>query len=442
MKLHPASRALRGKLRVPGDKSISHRSIILGALAKGTTEVSGFLYGADCLATVDCFGKLGVRVEEARRKTDGRTVLHVEGRGIFALDRPQTVLDAKNSGTTARLLTGVLAAQAFESTITGDASLVRRPMKRVTEPLGTMGARIESVNGDDCLPLRIQGTRLNATDYRMRVASAQVKSAILLAALYAEAPTILHETVPSRDHTERMLAAFGAALAVEEEKKVSPVAHRITLTPGKLLRAQKIHIPADISSAAFLMAAALLVPESEVLLKEVGINPTRAGLLHVLEALGADVELTQVHDAMEPYADILVKHSLLVCPEGRLEIEGEIIPTLIDELPVIAVLAAFAEGETVIRDAAELRVKESDRIALLVQNLRAMGADAEETPDGMIIRGGRTLHGANIKTHGDHRIAMGFAVAALAAEGDTVLDDDACIAVSYPDFFKDLALLS
>ena len=442
MKLHPASRALRGKLRVPGDKSVSHRSIIFGALAKGVTEVSGFLYGADCLATIGCMEKLGVRVEEAVRKTDGRQVLHVHGKGVFSLERPSSALDAKNSGTTARLLTGILAAQAFESRITGDASLSRRPMKRIMEPLAKMGARIESDGEGDCLPLRIYGTRLTATDYRMPVASAQVKSAILLAALYADAPTVIHEPLPSRDHSERMLASFGADLRITEEKEISPVARRITLTPGNLLRAQKIHIPADISSAAFLMAAALLVPESEVLLKEVGINPTRAGILHVLEAWGADVELTEVHDAAEPYADIRVKHSRLVCPDGRLEIEGEIIPALIDELPVIAILAAFAEGETVIRDASELRVKESDRIALLVQNLRAMGAEAEETPDGMIIRGGRTLHGANIKTHGDHRIAMGFAVAALAAEGDTVLDDDACIAVSYPDFFKDLALLS
>lgn len=442
MKLHPASRALRGKITAPGDKSISHRSVILGALAKGVTEVSGFLYGADCLATIDCFRKLGVRIEDARRKTDGRQVLQIEGKGIFALDTPFGELNCGNSGTTARLLSGILAAQAFTSIVTGDASLCKRPMKRIMEPLSQMGAVIESVNGNDCCPLRIHGTRLHALDYRMPVASAQVKSAVLLAALYADAASTVHEALPSRDHTELMLRAFGADIRVSEDPEISPLAKKILLAPGALLRAQKVHVPADISSAAFLMAAGLLVPGSEVYLKEVGINPTRAGLLHVLTAWGADVEMTNITNAAEPYADFNVKSSKLVCPEGRLVIEGEIIPTLIDELPVIAVLAAFAEGETVIKNAGELRVKESDRIALLVRNLREMGADAEETPDGMIIRGGKPLHGAQIKTHGDHRIAMGFAVAALAAEGDTVLDDDACIAVSYPDFFKDLALLS
>lgn len=442
MKLHPSARALRGKLRVPGDKSISHRAVFLGALSKGVTEVSGFLYGADCLATIDCFRRLGVRIEDARRKTDGAQVLQIEGKGIFALDTPFGELNAGNSGTTARLLTGILAAQAFTSIVTGDASLCSRPMKRVTEPLSQMGAVMESVNGNDCCPLRIHGTRLHAADLRLPVASAQVKSALLFAALYADAPTTVRETLPSRDHTERMLKHFGADLVIQDEPAVSPCAKSIRLTPGALLRAQKIHVPADLSSAAFLMAAAVLVPESEVLFREVGINPTRTGFLHVLEAYGADTEMSNIRDTTEPYADILVRSSKLVCPEGRLVIEGEIIPTLIDELPVIAVLAAFAEGETVIKQAGELRVKESDRISLLVRNLREMGADVEETMDGMVIRGGKTLHGAHIKTHGDHRIAMGFAVAALAAEGDTVLEDDACIAVSYPDFFKDLALLS
>ncbi|WP_125140885.1 3-phosphoshikimate 1-carboxyvinyltransferase [Clostridium transplantifaecale] len=414
-------RRLAGELTVPGDKSISHRSIMFGSLADGLTEVRGFLQGADCLSTISCFTKMGITIEN-----NGDTVL-IHGKGPKGLTAPAGVLDCGNSGTTTRLISGILAAQDFNVTLTGDESICKRPMKRIMEPLSMMGAHIESKYNNGCAPLEITGSRLHGTHYLSPVASAQVKSAVLLAGLYADGETRVTEPYVSRNHTELLLSAYGADVHTEGTTAI--------LRPGNPLEGLKLTVPGDISSAAFFIAAALIIPDSEILIRNVGVNPTRDGMLHVCRMMNGNVTLlNETNESGEPTADLLIRSSAL---KGTV-IEGSIIPTLIDELPMIAAMACFAEGTTLIRDAAELKVKESNRIAVMTENLRAMGADVEETDDGMIIRGGRPLHGAVIDSKKDHRIAMTFAVTALAAEGETEILDADCVNISYPGFYSDL----
>ena len=412
--------SLRGELTIPGDKSISHRSVMFGSLAKGTTEIYDFLQGADCLSTISCFRSMGIEIENK-----GNCVL-VHGNGLHGLKKPDSVLDCGNSGTTTRLISGILSAQDFSVTLTGDASIQKRPMRRIIQPLSQMGAKIRSIQGNDCAPLEIEGTHLRGIHYQSPVASAQVKSAILLAGLYADGETKVTEPFLSRDHTERMLRSFGA--------KVENQGTTTRILPAEELYGQKLRVPGDISSAAFFLAAGLIIPGSELLLKHVGINPTRDGILRVCSAMGGNITILNETSEGEPAADILVTSSSL---HGTV-IEGAIIPTLIDELPIIAAMACFAEGDTIIRDAAELKVKESNRIEVMVRNLSAMGADVEETEDGMIIHGGRPLHGAVIDSRLDHRIAMTFAVAGCMADGETEILGAECVNISYPGFYEDL----
>lgn len=416
---------LRGELSVPGDKSISHRAVMFGSLAEGTTEVTNFLQGADCLSTISCFRQMGIDIEN----TPDRILIH--GKGLHGLSRPDDILDVGNSGTTTRLMSGILAGQNFDCTVNGDASIQKRPMKRIMTPLSLMGTDISSIPGNGCAPLHIQGHPLKAIHYQSPVASAQVKSCVLLAGMYADGITRVTEPVLSRNHSELMLNHFGASVTTEGTT--------VSIEPDPLLEGRSISVPGDISSAAYFIAAGLLVPGSQVLIRNVGVNPTRDGILRVCRAMGADITIMNERaDSGEPTADLLVKYSSL----KGIVVEGEIIPTLIDELPVIAILAAFAQGTTIIRDAAELKVKESNRIDVMVENLSRMGADIEGTEDGMIIRGGRPLHGAEIDSHLDHRIAMSFAVAALAAEGTTTIRDAECVRISYPGFYDDLFSLS
>lgn len=417
--------SLRGQVTVPGDKSISHRAVMFGSIARGTTEIHGFLQGADCLSTISCFEKMGVAIQN-----QGETVL-VHGNGLRGLKKPSGVLDCGNSGTTTRLISGILCAQDFDVTLTGDDSIQRRPMKRIMEPLSMMGARIKSVRGNGCAPLLIQGGPVHGIHYTSKVASAQVKSSILLAGLYGDGPTKVTEPYVSRNHSELMLQMFGAQVSTEGTTA--------SVMPASELYAARIEVPGDISSAAYFIAAGLMVPGSEILIRGVGINPTRDGILHVCRSMGADLQLLNIQEGPgEPRADILVRHSSL---RGT-DIGGALIPTLIDELPVIAAMACMAEGDTVIRDAAELKVKESNRIAVMVRNLTAMGARVRETEDGMVITGGAPLHGAVIDSHKDHRIAMTFAVASLCAEGTTEILDADCVNISYPGFYEDLKRLT
>ena len=384
---------LKGTLTVPGDKSISHRAVMFGSLARGTTRISHFLEGADCLSTISCFRKMGIEID--RNKDE----ILVHGRGLHGLTAPTEILDVGNSGTTTRLISGILAGQTFTSELDGDDSIRTRPMKRIMTPLASMGADITSRLDNGCAPLIIHGRPLHAAHYDSPVASAQVKSCVLLAGMYADGITSVTEPFLSRNHTEIMLNYFGAEITSEGTTA--------SIRPEPVLEGRDIQIPGDISSAAYFIAAGLLTPGSEILLKNVGINPTRAGILKVCMDMGADITLLNESTEGEPTADLLIRTSSL---KGT-TIEGSIIPTLIDEIPMIAVMAAFAEGTTIIRDAQELKVKESDRIAVMVDNLRRMGADIEGTDDGMIIHGGRPLHGAVIDSHLDHRIAMRFAVA-------------------------------
>lgn len=413
----------RGEITVPGDKSISHRAVMFGSLAKGTTQVTGFLKGADCLSTISCFRQLGVSIEEKDQK------IYIHGKGLHGLSTPDSILDAGNSGTTTRLISGILSGQNFSSTITGDASIQKRPMKRIITPLSQMGASIKSVHGNDCAPLCISPASLHGITYQSPVASAQVKSSILLAGLYADGITTVKEPAISRNHTEIMLKSFGATVHTEGLSA--------SILPEPDLTALEISVPGDISSAAYFIAAGLIVPGSEIQIRHVGINPTRDGILQVAKAMGGNITLENVSESGEPTADIVVRSSSL---HGT-TIEGAIIPTLIDELPVIAIMAAAAEGTTVIKDAAELKVKESNRIDVMVENLSAMGCDITATEDGMIIKGGNTLHGAEIDSHLDHRIAMSFAIASLIADGVTRIKDASCVNISYPSFYQDLASL-
>lgn len=412
---------LKGELTIPGDKSISHRSVMFGALANGLTEVSNFLQGADCLSTISCFSKMGIEIENTADK------IYIHGKGLHGLIEPATTLDAGNSGTTTRLISGILAAQPFTTTLTGDASIQKRPMKRIMEPLSKMGADITSLQGNNCAPLLIKGKPLTGIHYQSPVASAQVKSAILLAGLYADSPTSVTEPYVSRNHSELMLNYFGANVSTKDTTA--------TLLPNAVLNGQKIEVPGDISSAAYFIVAGLITPNSEILLKNVGINETRDGIVRIAKEMGGDITLLNKRtDNVEPTADILVRTS----PLHGITIGGSIIPTLIDEIPIIAVMAAFAEGTTVIKDAAELKVKESNRIDIMVENLSSMGVDIEATEDGMIIHGGKDLHGALIDSHLDHRIAMTFAIAGMNASGTTEIKDFDCVNISYPNFWESL----
>lgn len=416
--------SLRGTLTVPGDKSISHRAVMFGSLAKGTTKITGFLEGADCLSTISCFRKMGINIER------NNTEVFVHGIGLHGLCPPSEILDVGNSGTTTRLISGILAGQSFVSELNGDASIQSRPMKRIMTPLLSMGADIRSLRGNDCAPLLIEGKKLHAIHYQSPVASAQVKSCVLLAGLYADGITRVTEPVLSRNHTEIMLNYFGA--------NVTSQGTTASILPEPALMGREVLIPGDISSAAYFIAAGLLTPNSEILLKNVGINPTRDGFLRVCKAMGADIELLNESREGEPTADLLIRSAAL---HGT-TVGGEIIPTLIDEIPMIAVMAAFAEGTTVIKDAEELKVKESNRIEVVVENLRRMGADIEATEDGMIIHGGKALHGAEIDSHLDHRIAMSFAVAGTICEGEMEIQGGECVNISYPAFYEDLYSLS
>lgn len=408
---------ISGKIKVPGDKSISHRSIMLGALCDGVTRITGFLPGADCFSTIDCFRRLGVKIDAEE------DVITVHGVGLLGLKKPTEMLYTGNSGTTTRLISGILAAQEFESTVSGDESIAKRPMARVTVPLKKMGAEIE---GDFC-PLKISGKRLSGISYRLPVASAQVKSAIILAALYAEGETVIEEPEKSRDHTERMLAAMGA--------DIKSIGNKVYVKKAERLNAASIDIPGDISSAAFFMALAAISENDEITLENVGINPTRTGIIDVMRKMGADITLKNERTMLgEPSADITVRGGGL----SGIEIGGDIIPRLIDEIPIIAVMALFADGETVIKDAAELKVKETNRIDAVVRELKRCGADIEATEDGMIIRGRAPLHSADFCTYKDHRMAMSLAVLSQKIDGKCTIDDAECVRISYPEFFGDL----
>jgi len=411
-------RALQGVLRVPGDKSISHRGAILGAIAHGTTRVSGFLQAEDCRSTLRCLRAAGVSIAEQGDE--------MEVRG-GPLQEPEEVLDVGNSGTTIRLLAGVLAGHPFHSVLTGDASIRRRPMDRIADPLRRMGARVSGRQGGRLAPLAIDGGKLRGIEYDTPVASAQVKSAVLLAGLFAEGTTSVREPAQSRDHTERMLGAFGAA--VERDGLTTRLRGPVAL------RAARVRVPGDFSSAAYFIVAASLVPGSEIQIRDVGLNPTRTGLLDILKTMGAQVEVGDLREeGGEPVGTVAVRARRL---HGAV-IGGNLVPRAIDELPVLAVAACLAEGETVIRDAAELRVKESDRVEALARELGRLGARIEPRPDGMVIAGGRPLRGGHVTSGGDHRIAMSLAVAGLCAAGPVSIEDPANIETSFPGFAEAL----
>lgn len=413
------ARSLRGKVSVPGDKSISHRAVMLGALAEGATLIENFLPGEDCLATVNCFRKLGVEISWT-----GQDSLRVQGCGLEGLQEPEDVLDAGNSGTTMRLSLGIMAGQPFFSVLTGDASLRRRPMARVVGPLVRMGARIEGRQGGNLAPLAVRGGNLRSIHYISPVASAQVKSAVLLAGLFAGGVTCVTEPYRSRDHTERMLRHFGAKV------DVSGTTVRVAGRPRLLGR--KIAVPGDLSSAAFLMVAAAALPGSDLTLQRVGINPARSGIIEALTGMGASIELLNPREeGGEPVAEIRIRCT------GKLtgiSVGGEMIPRLIDEIPALAVAAALAGGRTEIRDAAELKVKESNRISTMAGMLASFGAAVEELPDGLLVKGGQPLKGCACRSHGDHRIALAASVAGLLAEGETVILGAECMDVSFPGF--------
>ncbi|MDD2271784.1 MAG: 3-phosphoshikimate 1-carboxyvinyltransferase [Desulfuromonadaceae bacterium] len=415
--IQPAA-SVRGEITVPGDKSISHRSIMLGAIANGVTTVRGFLRGEDNLSTMHAFRAMGVEIND-----DGETV-KITGRGLYGLNEPADVLDCGNSGTTIRLITGILSGQSFFSVVTGDQYLRKRPMKRVVEPLTLMGARISGRKGGTLAPLAIDGGSLQGIAYQSPVSSAQIKSSIMLAGLYAAGETSVSEPSLSRDHSERMFKLFGASL-VRGDKSV-------TVRGGVELTGQEVTVPGDISSAAFFMVAALITPHSELLIKNVGVNPSRTGIIDILQSMGGDIQLLDQREVSgEPVADILVRSSRL----KGISISGAVVPRAIDEFPAICVAAALAEGVTVVRDAKELRVKETDRITAMADNLRALGIVVTESEDGMDITGSEQLLGGTVDSCGDHRIAMSMSVAALVASSAITVTDIACVATSFPTFF-------
>lgn len=419
--LQPTLNGLKGSIEIPGDKSISHRSVMFGSIAEGVTRVTNFLPGDDCLSTISCFRKLGVVIEES---DDGLTIY---GNGFDGLKEPNELLDVGNSGTTIRLLLGILAGRPFFSSLIGDQSIGKRPMTRVTEPLRTMGAKIDGRKDGEFTPLSIRGGHLNSIHYNMPVASAQVKSALILAGLQAKGESTIIEKTESRDHTERMIRKFGGEIEKDNRK--------ITIKGGQKLTASDILVPGDISSAAFFLVAGAIVPDSEILLKNVGLNPTRTGIIEIMQKMGANLEIHN-HDenSFEPAGDITINTSRLT---GTV-VEGDVIPRLIDEIPIIALLATQAEGTTIIKDASELKVKETNRIDTVVQELTKLGASIEATDDGMIIHGGSTLRGGKVSSHGDHRIGMMLAIASLLCKDQVELEDPEAISVSYPNFFNHL----
>jgi len=417
--------ALTGHMRVPGDKSISHRSIMLGALAEGVTEVSGFLEGEDSLNTLRCFRRMGVKIEDPETLGAGHVRIH--GVGLHGLKKPDGTLWLGNSGTSMRLMSGIIAGQDFDAVMEGDKSLSGRPMRRVTEPLALMGAHIDTQEGGRP-PLRVHGgSHLKGINYVMPMASAQVKSCVLLAGLYATGETCVTEPAPTRDHTERMLQGFGYEVRrVAGEGGVSTVC----LTGGGVLKATNIDVPADISSAAFFLVAASIAPGSDLVLEHIGVNPTRTGVIEILRLMGANIEMLNERTVGgEPVADLRVRSAEL----KGIAIPEALVPLAIDEFPALFIAAACAQGETVLTGAEELRVKESDRIQVMADGLLALGVDAEPTPDGMVIRGG-TMHGGRVTTHGDHRIGMSFAIAALRATGEIRIDDCENVNTSFPGF--------
>jgi len=420
-KLIKKSSGLHGEIKVPGDKSVSIRSVMFGSIAEGDTIVSSLGMGGDVQSAVRCLKQLGISLEE------NNDSVKIKGRGLYGLSKPSSILDAGNSGTTLRLLSGVLAGQRFESTITGDKSIQRRPMKRITAPLKLMEAEIKGKDDDNYVPLTIKGKKLKSIKYNSPIASAQVKSSIMLAALYADGITQISEPHKSRDHTERMMEYMGVKLNIN--------GNNISIEGGQSLQGKEIFIPGDISSAAFFIAAALIVNSSEILLKDIGINPTRTGIIDILKKMGASIDVVNIREKnREPVADLIVKTSEL----NGVEISGDIIPRVIDEVPILSVVSALASGETVIKDAAELRVKETDRIKAVVMNLKKMGVDVEEFQDGLAIRGKNKLKGTEVESFGDHRIALAFAVAGLTADGDTSIKGAEWADISFPGFFERL----
>jgi 3-phosphoshikimate 1-carboxyvinyltransferase len=426
----PGGGSLRGRVRVPGDKSISHRALLFGAIAEGETRIEGLLPAEDPLSTAACLRAMGVGVSEIR--ADAPVTL--QGVGLDGFQEPENVLDCGNSGTTMRLMLGLLAGRAGRHfVLSGDASLRRRPMRRVGGPLAEMGATINGRAGGNLAPLAIAGCALHGATIRTPVASAQVKSAILLASLTATGPTTVIEPALSRDHSERMLRAFGADLVV-----AGPGGTEVTVRPGASLRGQSVVVPGDISSAAFWLVAGAITPGAELTIENVGLNPSRTGILEVLAQMGAAISVVNPRDvAGEPVGDLQVSHG----PLKAFTIDGDLIPRLVDEIPVLAVAACCAEGVSTIRGAEELRVKETDRLAVMARHLSAMGARLVEHPDGLTLEGVTALHGAEVDSETDHRVAMSLAVASLVAKGDTRLHDSAAAAVSYPGFWDDLALL-
>ncbi len=427
------TKQLKGELTVPGDKSISHRGVMFGAISSGITELNGFLNGADCISTMNCFRSMGIDISHE----NDHVIIH--GKGLHGLTAPTRVLDVGNSGTTTRLISGILAGQKFQSELNGDDSIQSRPMKRIMTPLKEMGASISSKKGNDCAPLFISPATegLHGISYESPVASAQVKSCVLLAGLYADGVTSVTEPILSRNHTELMLKGFGAT--------VTSKGCEATILPNPNLQGQKIDIPGDISSAAYFIVAGAICKNADLFIKNVNTNPTRAGIISVAQAMGASLELLNKRIVSgEEVCDLHITSSEL---KGTI-IEGDIIPTLIDEIPAIAVMAACAQGDTIIKDAAELKVKETNRIDTVIENLKAMGVSCESTDDGMIIHGNSNefgsepLYGATIHTHLDHRIAMAFAIAGLCAQGETTLLQSECVNISYPSFYETLEKLT
>ncbi|MBT2701456.1 3-phosphoshikimate 1-carboxyvinyltransferase [Bacillus sp. ISL-40] len=421
LKLKTNINGLNGKITIPGDKSISHRSVMFGSIAYGETKVTNFLPGEDCLSTISCFRKLGVTIEESDNQ------LRIIGKGFEGLTEPTEVLDVGNSGTTIRLLMGILAGRPFFSSLVGDESIGKRPMTRVTNPLSEIGARIDGRKEGSFTPISIRGGGLKPVQYQLPVASAQVKSALILAGLQAEGQSIIIEPEETRDHTERMIKKFGGEIHKDNQK--------IMVKGGQKLTGTAIHVPGDISSAAFFLVAGAVIPDSEIVLKNVGLNPTRTGIIEVMKKMGADLEIVQNEEtSFEPFGDLIIKTSSL---KGTV-IEGDLIPKLIDEIPIIALLATQAEGTTIIKDAEELKVKETNRIDTVVNELKKLGAKIEATEDGMIIYGKSVLSGGTVSSHGDHRIGMMLAIAALLCENEAELVNPEAISVSYPNFFAHL----
>ena len=417
LEILPASR-IEATASVPGDKAISHRLAILGAIAEGSTVIQNFAESADCASTLECLRRLNVPIRR------DRSTVSIDGRGLHGLQKPSRQLDAGNSGSTVRFMTGLLSGSAFESTFIGDASLSRRPMKRVIDPLRRFGATI-TAREDNYLPLTVRGGELTAIEFRMPIASAQVKSAVLFAGLYARGTTTVHEPVQSRDHTEIALAGFGASIRVQP--------NRIDVEGGSPLRGNAFTVPGDVSSAAFFLAAALAVPDSRLRLTGVGLNSTRSGFIRLLQQMGAKISVSPAAEAgAEPVGDVTAETSEIT----GMEIGGQWIPNVIDEIPMLAVLGTRSQQGIRIRDAAELRAKESDRIHAVAINLRALGAAVEEYPDGLFVAGQQALRAGVVDSFGDHRIAMAFAIAGLFASGPVVIKDPGCVAISFPGFFE------